>query len=464
MTLRHTADFANKFQKMLDYRKERPIKTRKAIRKKYQQLYQILLTNEAKLISLSRNFVGYSEAETMALCFEPFFLHYRQCLKSLTPKQYQNNSNYSVFSSSYPIYRLKTGQGILLIEIGGLNPIFYFLATICSALLYSDSVVFYIKGYPKQFTDTLRQIGDLLFEEEEICCLDESEISLETLKKSSFNQVYSFTDTMSLKSDFLPKVGSENRFHFVVVDKKCQIAQVAREIFYANALNAGRSWYNPDMVFVHATVFNELKARLLNLARNPSKAHNISTMISSENFTRAEKCLEYFEKRDYRVLNPQACIDRNPITLHFPSVFIEKLELQEYAESFYKERLLNPILPLVRYENLNPLLEFLQNHPYRYKLSIFSGQSSVTNEIIHCSDGDLFYSNDIFAASIPRITSLPLPINYSENPVQVFANYKYVIVKRQNNLSGKLITPPLLTLQERYLQFNAMMRKIKQKL
>lgn len=63
---------------------------------------------------------------------------------------------------------------------------------------------------------------------------------------------------------------------------------------------------------------------LLKIARDPSKAHNIAIMNSYQNFERADKDLKNFEKSNYRILNPQASINKNPVTLYFPQFYLKK--------------------------------------------------------------------------------------------------------------------------------------------
>lgn len=455
-------NFATQFQEMLDYRKEHPINNRKIIRQKYKKLYRVLIKNESKIISLSRRFIGYSESETRALTLQPFFNYYHQCIKCISKKPSTTKINYSILSASYPVFRLRTSQGILLIEIGGLNPIFYFLASICNALLHSNSVVFYIKNYPKPFSEVFRKICELLFDKKEICCLNESELSLEVLLANPFNQIYSFTDKIRLKTEALTKIGSSDRFNFVIVDKKCQLSKTAQEIFYANALNAGYSDYNPDLVFVHVNVYQDLKLHLLKIARDPSKAHNIAIMNSYQNFERADKDLKNFEK-NYRILNPQAGINKNPVTLYFPPILLEKIDVAINADSLPKERLLSPILPIIRYDNLDPIINFLNKYSYRYKLTIFSQHKYTINQIIQNSDSDLFYLNNIFSSFMQHITTMPANL-IPEDPMDALASYKYVVMKHYNQMQEELVSPPLLAIQAKYLKFKAFMRRVKYRL
>ncbi|OWY21110.1 aldehyde dehydrogenase [Sphingobacteriales bacterium UPWRP_1] len=161
-----------------------------------------------------------------------------------------------------------------------------------------------------------------------------------------------------------------------IVHKDANIKLSARRILWGKLLNAGQTCVAPDYVFVHRQIKHELivamKEELVNmLGENAEDSPYYCRIISDRHLKRLEGLLQCG--------NIIAGGRVNPATRYIEPTLLENVS---HNDPIMQEEIFGPILPILDYENLDEVIQFITNRPKPLALYIFAESREVVNRVL----------------------------------------------------------------------------------
>lgn len=183
-----------------------------------------------------------------------------------------------------------------------------------------------------------------------------------------------------------------------VVERDANLAVAARRIVWAKFLNAGQTCIAPDYLLVH----QDIEAQLLFLMQktivefygpDPSASPDYSRIVNDRHFLRLAGLLQ-----SGTIVTGGRC-DRQ-------SLFIAPTILRESGDSpLMQEEIFGPLLPVLRYENLDQALGCIGERVDPLAVYLFTESRAVKKLVLRETRSGSFCCNDILFQS--AIHSLP---------------------------------------------------------
>lgn len=153
---------------------------------------------------------------------------------------------------------------------------------------------------------------------------------------------------------------------FVLPD--CDINVTAKRIVWGKFLNAGQSCVAPDFLLVHSSVEQQLleamKKVLEQYYSQQNITENITAIIDERHFDRIEKLVNR-QKIFYGGI-----FDRSSLFIS-PTIMTEVT----FDDEIMSEEIFGPVLPVVRYTNLDDIISILQCYPKPLSVYVFGSNS-----------------------------------------------------------------------------------------
>ncbi len=168
----------------------------------------------------------------------------------------------------------------------------------------------------------------------------------------------------------------------VIVDESALIPQTARRILYGKMLNAGQSCVAANYLFVHRSVAGALKEELKRqlsavLSASDNTDRPMARLVDSRHMERVEELLDDSLNSGAEALNDFER-DRQQALLSPVLLWDVPAEAQ-----IMKQEIFGPVLPVMVYDELDALIEYLRRKPRPLALYIFSRRRKNINRIIN---------------------------------------------------------------------------------
>lgn len=166
----------------------------------------------------------------------------------------------------------------------------------------------------------------------------------------------------------------------IIVDETADIKLAARRIAFGKVLNAGQTCVEPDYLLLQRSKKDEFVAaynEALDMFFPKGNMDDMTHIISPAKFARAKSLLE-----GQKVLIGGECDEEN--------LFISPTLLDETdSESpILKQEIFAPILPMVCFDTISEVIEYIQQRPKPLALYLFSTSKAVQDRILEsCSFG-----------------------------------------------------------------------------
>ncbi|MDL2228023.1 aldehyde dehydrogenase [Bacteroidales bacterium OttesenSCG-928-K03] len=235
-----------------------------------------------------------------------------------------------------------------------------------------------------------------------------------------------------------------------IVDKDADINIAAKRIVWGKMINAGQTCIAPDYLFVHSSVKKELLEKMI---------ENIKSMYGENH-----KESVYFP----RIVNDKAMERLTKLLkdgeiiyggdIDFEERYISPTIIDNVEEDFpiMKEEIFGPILPVLTFENINDVLEYVNNHEKPLAFYYF-GKNKKAWEILDKSTSGGACIND----TLMHFTNDNLPFGGVGNS-GMGKYHGFESFKAFSNMRGIVKTTTKINISQKYApykQFN-MIKKI----
>ncbi|WP_100065762.1 aldehyde dehydrogenase family protein [Miniphocaeibacter massiliensis] len=158
-----------------------------------------------------------------------------------------------------------------------------------------------------------------------------------------------------------------------IVDKSANIKDAAKKIAWGKFLNAGQTCVAPDYVLVDKAVKEKLVKNLkTEIEKRYSNKENLAKIITKEKIEELSKLIE--GRKD--VFGGNFFVEERV----FKPTLLTEAKVQD---EIMKEEIFGPILPIIEYENLEDVVDYVDSKSTPLALYIFSKTDENINKVIN---------------------------------------------------------------------------------
>lgn len=217
----------------------------------------------------------------------------------------------------------------------------------------------------------------------------------------------------------------------VIVHKDADLKLTAQRIVRGKYLNAGQTCVAPDYLFVHEQVHDELIALIQeeiqdkfgnDVMKNPDFPH----IVNARNFDRVSKFLEDGKaliggrsERDQLLIEPTVLGD------------------VDWSSAIMQEEIFGPILPVMTYQDLNPVLDEIVRRPKPLALYLFTQDEQLQEQVLN----QVSFGGGCINDTLSHMTSHYLPFGgvgesgmgsyHGQQSFDVFSHHKSIMKRTQ---------------------------------
>ena len=180
-----------------------------------------------------------------------------------------------------------------------------------------------------------------------------------------------------------------------IISDDANLHLAAKRILFAKTLNAGQICLAPDYVFVKRGFENSLVNELKTVFHNfyPEKGqHDYTSMVNVDHFIRINACIEDAVSKGANVINLGKfdAKDQNLITTKVLLNVTSEMEVM-------KKEIFGPILPILSYENLEEVVNYINTHDRPLGLYFFGHRKKDHQYIIkNTRSGGVTFNDALF--------------------------------------------------------------------
>lgn len=234
----------------------------------------------------------------------------------------------------------------------------------------------------------------------------------------------------------------------VIIDETADIKDAAEKLVWGKFMNCGQTCIAPDYVYVHESVFDEFETQIKRFIDKDYyqggelTRDDYARIVNERHFQRVSALLEDVVDVGGKILcGGTAFKDENLIE---PTIVTDMPD----SSKVMQEEIFGPILPLIRYENIDEVIDQISQKPKPLALYYFSKSKKKTRKIIkEVSAGGVCVNE-----SVLHFTNHDLPFGGVNNSgigkshgyhgFIAFSNEKAVLKQRVGLTSIKFFYPP----------------------
>ena len=232
-----------------------------------------------------------------------------------------------------------------------------------------------------------------------------------------------------------------------IVDMDCNIEFAARRIVWGKTINAGQTCVAPDYMFVHKSVKKELIARMIECVeyfygKDMKRSDSFCRIINDKSYKRLVSYLDegeiiYGGKSDAE----ERYIQFTLLDLGQQSAFNVKPILNVMTTEIF-----GPILPVIEFDNINKVSDFISNRPKPLALYYFGNDKNAFELLNKTTSGGVCINDTIL-----HVANEHLPFGgvgesgmgkyHSQESFMAFSN-KRAVLKSSNKIDFAMKYPP----------------------
>jgi len=175
-----------------------------------------------------------------------------------------------------------------------------------------------------------------------------------------------------------------------IVHSDANINISAKRIISGKLINSGQTCLAPDYLFVHKSIKHELIVALKKeitamFGENPEDSPHLSRIVNDRHLKRLEKLLDCGDI----IVGGQI----NPETKYIAPTLIENIEP---TDPIMQEEIFGPILPIMDYENLDEVIQFINERPKPLALYLYTESSETGEKVIAQTSSGAVAINESF--------------------------------------------------------------------
>lgn len=274
--------------------------------------------------------------------------------------------------------------GVVLIISPWNYPVNLSLTPLVGALAAGNTAIIKPSEFSSNTSQVIEKIIESVFDESYVSVIQGDKDTTQELLENKFNYIFFTGSTnvgkiiMEKASKFLTPVSLElGGKSPVIVDKTANVPVSAKRIAFGKFLNSGQTCIAPDYLLVHKDIRDELVVNLKKsieefYGKNPIKSNNYSSIINNRHFDRLTAYLEHGEiiyggeiSENNRKIGPTLITPNNNKT------------------PIMTEEIFGPLLPIVVYEDITEVIDFINNRPNPLALYLFTEDKTIENKILN---------------------------------------------------------------------------------
>lgn len=270
-------------------------------------------------------------------------------------------------------YILKEPYGCVLIMSPWNYPFLLTLEPMVDAIAAGNTVVLKPSAYSPATSGVIRTLISEVFPPEYVAVVEGGRAENQTLLDQPFDYIF-FTGGTTVGRQVLEKaavhltpvtleMGGKSP---CIVDESANLKVAARRVAFGKYLNCGQTCVAPDYLMIHTSVKDQFLAHYEAAIRemfgeNPLQNPYYGKIINQKHFDRLKKILD----GEHILIGGETC----PETLQIAPTVVCPASPQGPAMG---EELFGPILPVLTYQDLSEVIDFVRARPKPLALYIFS--------------------------------------------------------------------------------------------
>jgi aldehyde dehydrogenase (NAD+) len=214
-----------------------------------------------------------------------------------------------------------------------------------------------------------------------------------------------------------------------IVDVDIDVKETAKRITWGKFINAGQTCIAPDYLLVNKNIKQELITEIKQCIKdfygeNPEISPDYARIVNEKQFVRLTNLLH----------NQKVIIggENNPEINYIAPTLID--QVSPNAE-IMQEEIFGPILPILEYEQLEEVINFINQYPKALALYIFSNNKNIQENILNStSSGGVCINDTIWQVGIPQLPfggvgDSGIGAYHGKTSFDIFTHYKSVLKK-----------------------------------
>jgi len=168
-----------------------------------------------------------------------------------------------------------------------------------------------------------------------------------------------------------------------IIADDCDLKMAAERLLFGKFLNAGQTCVAPDYVFVprdKVAAFAELAKEIVSSRYPTSASQDFTSVIDDKAFARLNHVLQDAADKGANTINLLGAEEANPDTRKMPPHLV--LDPSDEME-IMQEEIFGPILPIVPYDDLDEVIEYINRNERPLALYLYSNNKAAQDKVIH---------------------------------------------------------------------------------
>ncbi|HHG84969.1 MAG TPA: aldehyde dehydrogenase family protein [Bacteroidetes bacterium] len=287
-----------------------------------------------------------------------------------------------------------------------IGPLISAVAAGCTAIIKPSE-------YSENTSNFIAKMLEELFSEEEVACLRGDHTLAQALTALPFDHIF-FTGSpeigkkvMHAAAEHLCSVtlelGGRNP---VIVDETASISDTTRKLIWGKFMNAGQSCMSPNYIQVQEKIYSKLLEGLKTRFETTFKSHqdniqespDLSHVINARHFQRLSGLIEKAKAAGAKVLIGGH--DDPETNFLAPTILYDV----EPGNPILEEEIFGPIVPILKYKNLDDALGLIRSMEKPLGLYIFSrSRRNIAKVIRESSSGNVMVNETTIAFGHPEL-------------------------------------------------------------
>ena len=346
-------------------------------------LKSIIIKYEKKIQEALRLDLGKSETEAYMTEIGMVLDEIKYNIKHLA--KWAKKKYVSTPLSQFPArsYRIPEPRGLVLIISPWNYPFLLSIQPLIGAIAAGNCVIIKPSEYSVNTSKLLKKILTEIYSEAYVTVvLGEKEVAQELLKEK-FDYIF-YTGSTKI-GKIVMEAAAKNLTPVTlelggkspcIVDEKCNVELAAKRIAYGKILNSGQTCVAPDYVFVHQNVKEQFLNCLIKYLKNflGENALNNSDYPKIINEMQFNRIISLIDKE--HVIYGGG-YNRNILKIE-PTI----LTIKDMTSKVMQEEIFGPILPIIGYNNLDYIINYININPKPLALYLFTNNKKIEKRIL----------------------------------------------------------------------------------
>ena len=279
-------------------------------------------------------------------------------------------------------FRRPSPYGTVLIMSPWNYPFMLTMDPLVDAIAAGNTVCVKPSAYSAKTSDIIEKVCNLAFDKSLVSVIKGGRKENQALLEQKFDYIF-FTGSVNVGKEVMLKA-SQNLVPItlelggkspVIVDESANIALAAKRIVFGKFLNVGQTCVAPDYILVHEKVYNSFVEAVKN---------EVAKQYGGDILHRDDYGHIVNEKHFDRLLgliNTEKVVtggnsDRSVLKIE-PTVMVDV----EFSDAVMQEEIFGPIMPIIKYSDLNETIDKVRSLPNPLALYVFSSNKTAIDKI-----------------------------------------------------------------------------------